>query len=193
SIFNWLSNFRQPTNVERLVSALNGDVSGANCSRRFTAMTADRAKLLADLKLIVSNAQDRTTSLKRVAALLQNTGGYRWVGLYDVDRAAGVVRNIVWNGPAAPEYPTFPITKGLSGAAVASRETVNVGDVLADPRYLTAFGSTRSEIIVPVFDAARENVVGTIDVESETRHAFTREVQVLLEACSDVIRPLWHR
>ena len=155
-------------------------------------MTADRARLLADLKQMVSNAQDRTTALKRVAALLQSTGGYRSVGLYDVDRATGVVRNIVWSGPAAPEYPTFPITKGLTGAAVAGRETVNVGDVAVDPRYLTAFGTTRSEIIVPVFDLAGD-VAGTIDVESETPHAFTREMQVLLEACSDVIRPLWHR
>ncbi len=39
----------------------------------------------------------------------------------------------------------FPVTQGLSGAAVASGETVVVGDVSKDPRYLTAFGSTRSE------------------------------------------------
>jgi len=71
---------------------------------------------------------------------------------------------------------------------------VNVGNVTADPRYLTAFGTTRSEIIVPVFDRAGENVVGTIDVESEKPNAFPEEeVQTLLEACSKVIRPLWRR
>jgi GAF domain-containing protein len=156
-------------------------------------MTPDHEKLLADLKQIASNAEDRTASLERVAALLKSRGRYRWVGLYDVDRAAGVVRTVVWSGPAAPRYLVFPINQGLTGAAVASRETVNVGDVRSDPRYLTALGSTRSEIIVPVFDGARENVVGTIDVESEAPQAFTSEVQMLLEACSDAIRPLWHR
>jgi L-methionine (R)-S-oxide reductase len=115
------------------------------------------------------------------------------VGLYDVDRAAGTVANIVWSGPGAPEYPTFPITKGLTGAAIFTRKTVNVGDVTADPRYLTAFGTTRSEIISPVLDEAGENVVGTIDVESEKPNAFPEEVQTLLEACSKVIRPLWRR
>jgi len=104
---------------------------------------------------------------------------------------SGEKHRLEWAG-RSPEYPTFPITKGLTGAAVAGRETVNVGDVAVDPRYLTAFGTTRSEIIVPVFDLAGD-VAGTIDVESETPHAFTREMQVLLEACSDVIRPLWHR
>ncbi len=68
---------------------------------------------------------------------------------------------------------------------------MNVGDVLADPRYLTAFGSTRSEIIVPVLDAERTTVVGTIDVESEEPNAFDRGIQDLLDACSDVLRPLW--
>jgi len=70
---------------------------------------------------------------------------------------------------------------------------VNVGNVAADPRYLTAFGTTKSEIIVPVLDGAGENVVGTIDVESEKPNAFPAEVQTLLEACSKVIRPLWLR
>lgn len=110
-----------------------------------------------------------------------------------MDRAAGTVTHIVWSGPGAPEYPTFPITKGLTGAAISSRKTVNVGDVLADPRYLTAFGTTRSEIIVPVFDSSRENIVGTIDVESNEPNAFSEDVQALLEDCAAVIRPLWRR
>ena len=46
------------------------------------------------------------------------------------------------------------------------RAAVNVGDVSADPRYLTTLGTTRSEIIAPVFDR-QGNVAGTIDVESE--------------------------
>jgi L-methionine (R)-S-oxide reductase len=155
-------------------------------------MIVDRGRLLADLSQIVSRCEDRKASLRAVADLLKDRGGYRWVGLYDVDRADGVVRSIVWSGPGAPEYPTFPITKGLTGAAIAERKTINVGDVAGDPRYLTAFGSTKSEIIVPVFDAARTNVVGTIDVESETVNAFGGDVQRLLESCSDVVQPLWN-
>jgi hypothetical protein len=64
-----------------------------------------------------------------------------------------MVRNVTWSGPGAPEHPTFPLTKGLTSAAIAQKQIVNVGDVMSDPRYLTAFGTTRSEIIVPVFDA----------------------------------------
>jgi putative methionine-R-sulfoxide reductase with GAF domain len=69
---------------------------------------------------------------------------------------------------------------------------VNVGDVSADPRYLTAFGSTRSEIIVPIFNQTRDRVIGTIDVESEEPNAFTKDIEGLLEACAQVIRALWN-
>ncbi|MGH9631908.1 MAG: GAF domain-containing protein [Bryobacteraceae bacterium] len=95
--------------------------------------------------------------------------------------------------PSAPAYLTFSIAKGLTGAAIAARKTVNVGDVLADPSYLTAFGTTRSEIIVPVSDGARQFVIGTIDVESEIANAFSEDIQALLEACAGVIQPLWRR
>jgi len=71
------------------------------------------------------------------------------------------------------------------------RKTVNVGNVASDPRYLTAFGTTKSEIIVPIFDLTRENVVGTIDVESEQPAAFDPRTEGLLEACAELLTPLW--
>ena len=92
-------------------------------------MLMERDKLMMDLHSLVSTAKDRVATLQGVAELVRSSGGYRWVGLYDVDRGAGIVTNIVWSGPGAPEYPTFPFTKGLTGAAISSGKTVNVGDV----------------------------------------------------------------
>ncbi len=65
-----------------------------------------------------------------------------------------------------------------------------VGDVRNDPRYLTAFGSTLSEIIIPVLDG-NNVVIGTIDVESEEANAFSEEDWRILEECARVARPLW--
>jgi len=155
-------------------------------------MLVDPSNLAIALQKAVSTATDRIAALQGVAELIKSSGNYRWVGLYDVDQAAGTVTNIVWAGPGASEYPTFPITKGLTASAI-SRKTVNVGDVDADPRYLTAFGTTKSEIIVPVLDREGEKVLGTIDVESEVPSAFSEDVQALLESCSKIIRPLWQR
>ena len=154
-------------------------------------MFARHEQLLSELRRIVSKGWDRTASLQQIADALKNAGNYRWVGLYDVNRENGQASNIVWSGQGPPEHPTFPLTKGLTGAAVSGRKTINVGDVTADPRYLTAFGTTRSEIIVPIYNRSDESVVGTIDVESEKQNAFSTDVQDFLEACSHEIRSLW--
>ena len=157
------------------------------------AMADDNENLLETLRALVAAGGERVAALQRAADAIRASGGYRWAGLYDVDRAAGLVKNIVYSGPGAPEYPTFPIGKGLTSSAIATKRPVNAGDVAADPRYLTAFGSTRSEIIVPVLDRTNETVVGTIDVESEKRDAFTNQVESLLQSCAEILSPLWTR
>ena len=147
--------------------------------------------LLDELRKTVSSAAPRIQKLKVIAALIRNSGNYRWVGLYQIDERVGEVINLVWDGPGAPKYPRFPIGKGLTGAAIQEGRAINVGDVFSDPRYLTAFGSTRSEIIVPILDERRGKTVGTIDVESERVNAFDSDTEKALVACADVIAFLW--
>jgi L-methionine (R)-S-oxide reductase len=122
------------------------------------------------------------------AELIRAAGDYRWVGLYDVTPSE--IAAIGWTGSVAPAYPRFPRDKGLNGAAVATREPVIVQDVSSDPRYLTAFATTGSEAIFPVSDH-RGVVIGTIDVESDRRGAFTMDDEALLRACAVVLRPAW--
>jgi L-methionine (R)-S-oxide reductase len=155
-------------------------------------MHIDRQRLTVALGRSIVTTEDRVAALQAVADLIRSSGNYRWVGLYDVNYVKKIVENIVFSGPGAPEYPTFSITKGLTARAISNRQTVNVGDVSADPFYLTAFGTTRSEIIVPVFDRLNQKVVGTIDVESEQLFAFHEEVQSTLENLAKEIRTLWY-
>jgi putative methionine-R-sulfoxide reductase with GAF domain len=111
------------------------------------------------------------------------------VGIYDV--RDDTVSITAWSGPGAPAYPSFPIVHGLTGSAISQKATVLVNDASVDARYLTAFGSTRSEIIIPVIAPADGNVVGTIDVESEMTGAFSPKDQEMLEECARAILPLW--
>ena len=131
---------------------------------------------------ILSIRGDRVGAARRIAAAIREAGGYRWVGLYDVTpEEIGVV---AWSGPSAPAVPRFPASQGLCGASVRSGTTVVVGDVTQDPRYLTTLGTTRSEIVVPVLDPERRQVVGLLDVESDLPDAFGGEDQGRLEACA---------
>lgn len=145
------------------------------------------------IKFLLTQKWDRVAIARSVAEAIGNHGQYRWTGIYDVDIDRGLVSNVAWSGPNAPEYPTFPVTKGLTSRAVAEKRTVNVGDVASDRDYLTALATTRSEIIVPIMDERRSQVLGTIDVESELPNAFDASAQSMLEECAVVLRQFWKR
>ena len=142
-----------------------------------------------EVRRTLAGAHDREVKAERIAQALRETGGYRWVGLYEVgDREISVTG---WSGPGPPEHPRFPASEGLCGSAVAQRATVVVGDVSADPRYLTTLGSTRSEMVVPVFGPGGERVIGLIDVESQHKDAFSDGDRGLLERCALQMARLW--
>lgn len=141
------------------------------------------------IRSIVTGKDVRGEKAKQLAEAVRSLGNYRWTGVYDVGNE--VVSIIAYSGPGAPAYPSFAITEGLTGAAIRAKATVLVGDVQGDPRYLTAFGSTRSEIIVPIVNPESGKVVGTIDVESERANEFSARDQQLLEQCGRAALPLW--
>jgi L-methionine (R)-S-oxide reductase len=145
--------------------------------------------VLGQIRSTAAGSDDRAIKAKRLAELSRTLGEYRWVGVYDV--TAEQVSIIAWSGPAAPEYPQFPIGEGLTGAAIQQKRAVVVGDVRNDPRYLTAFSSTLSEIIVPVMAPGEERVIGTVDVESENANAFGARDQQMIEQCAQAALPLW--
>jgi len=142
------------------------------------------------LRHILEQSVDRATKATRITEAIRVDGAYRWVGIYDVDIQRGLVSNIAWSGPGPPAYPVFPVTKGLTSRAIREKKTINVGDVTADPSYLTALDSTRAEMIVPVLDNAG-NVIGTIDVESERLSAFDSAAQAILEECACLLADFW--
>jgi L-methionine (R)-S-oxide reductase len=151
--------------------------------------TMDESRLLDEVSRALNSDGDREWKASVVARVIRWSGAYRWVGIYEVTN--GEIVNLAFDGPGAPAYPRFPVTQGLSGVAVASGETVVVGDVSKDPRYLTAFGSTRSEMIIPVLDRAGRKVVGTIDVESDQVDAFSEGDRAALERCAVAVTKLF--
>jgi putative methionine-R-sulfoxide reductase with GAF domain len=152
-------------------------------------MNSQVEELVAELRHIIAGTRDRHDKARRAAAAIARTGGYRWVGLYDV--GASEISVIGWSGPSAPTYPTFSRSQGLNGAAVASGKPVIVQDVSQDPRYLSTLGSTRAEMIMPVRARPDGDVVGTIDVESDQVHPFSEKDSGLLAACAEALAELW--
>jgi GAF domain-containing protein len=144
---------------------------------------------LNEIRSLAMTGGDRASQARRLAELVRKLGDYRWVGVYDV--RPELVSIIGWSGPSAPEYPEFPASKGLTGAAIQQKKAVIVGDVRTDPRYLAAFGSTLSEIIVPILAPGGDRVIGTVDVESGNANAFSNRDQQMIEHCAQAALPLW--
>jgi putative methionine-R-sulfoxide reductase with GAF domain len=152
-----------------------------------------RLSVLSNAELVktVRSEADRDAPMEeraqRIADLVRRRTGRRWVGVYRV--SLDEVANLAWSGPAAPAYPRFPATRGLTGAAIASQTSVLSNDVASDPRYLTALKSTGSELVVPVLLEGR--VVGTLDVEDERTGAFDDDDQKLFEQLAQALTGLY--
>lgn len=148
-------------------------------------MKTNSTKLLQDLAAFILAAPKDPRSLRTAAEMVRKERGYRWIGIYKVERGDFVIAASTGDDP--PTYPRFPITQGLCGAVAETGETLIVGDVHKDPRWLPAFWTTHSEIVVPIVCESNGHVIGVIDAESEHRDAFTADDRDFLEHVAGVM------
>jgi two-component system cell cycle sensor histidine kinase/response regulator CckA len=69
---------------------------------------------------------------------------------------------------------------GITGWAAEHRESVRVGDVAKDPRYLKIRQDVRSELCVPL--QIQNRVVGVVNIESNEVDIYTEDDQRMLES-----------
>ncbi len=143
------------------------------------ALKTDSTNLLQDLAAYLLAAPKNPETVKRAAEMVRAERGYRWVGIYKIGRGDFVI--LAGTGDDPPAYARFPLSQGLCGAAAETGETLIVDDVRKDARWLPAFGSTLSEIVVPIARPSKERILGMIDVESDQLKAFTEDDRDFLE------------
>src|SRR3989442_343818 len=128
-------------------------------------------------RVVHSGSQPKAILDFLVRGLRRGFPPYNWVGGYPIEGDKLVLK--AWSGPHPTQHVRIPIGQGICGLAARTRETVVVGDVSADPRYLECFPETRSEIVVPIL---RQGVaIGEIDIDSNELDAFSNEDRALLE------------
>lgn len=139
------------------------------------------------VRAAIAEAAGPEAAAQRVVDLLHDRfPPYDWVGIYWVEGSDLVLGP--WTGPQATEHTRIPIGTGVCGAAAASGRTEIVGDVSADPRYLACFASTKSEIVVPIFDGGE--VIGEIDIDGSDLDAFDSTDARFLEEIAAFLAPL---
>jgi L-methionine (R)-S-oxide reductase len=99
-----------------------------------------------------------------------------WTGFYRV-----VAPELLKIGPYQGGHGclVIPFSRGVCGAAARSGKVLNVPDVDAFADHIACSSSTRSELVLPVWNRAGA-LLGVLDLDSDTPAAFTAEDEVWL-------------
>lgn len=94
---------------------------------------------------------------------------FDWTGFYRV-----VAPDLLKIGPYQGGHGCLmiPFSRGVCGAAARERAVQLVPDVEAFPGHIACSSSTRSELVLPVFDGAGA-LIGVFDIDSDQPDAFT--------------------
>jgi len=93
-----------------------------------------------------------------------------WTGFYRV-----VAPELLKIGPYQGGHGclVIPFSRGVCGAAARTGQVLNVPDVDAFPDHIACASSTRSELVLPVWNGAGR-LLGVLDIDSDTPAAFTK-------------------
>ncbi|WP_371227728.1 GAF domain-containing protein [Roseovarius sp. 2305UL8-3] len=96
---------------------------------------------------------------------------FDWTGFYRV-----VAPELMKIGPYQGGHGclTIPFSRGVCGAAARTGEVQLVDDVDAFPGHIACASSTRSELVLPVWNDAGD-LLGVLDIDSDQPSAFTQE------------------
>ncbi|MGB5871314.1 MAG: GAF domain-containing protein, partial [Albidovulum sp.] len=103
---------------------------------------------------------------------------FNWTGFYRV-----TAPELLKIGPYQGGHGclVIPFSRGVCGAAARMREVQIVADVEAFPGHIACASSTRSEIVLPVFDGA-SSLIAVFDIDSDQPDAFTMKDSAGLSA-----------
>ena len=124
-----------------------------------------------EIAAVLAGEPNLTARMATVAAMLAASfDDFLWTGFYvvDPDRPAELVI-----GPYQGTLGCLEIEfgRGVCGTAAATRKTVIVHDVEQFPGHIACDARSRSEIVVPVFDAGG-SLIAVLDIDSEHLGAF---------------------
>jgi putative methionine-R-sulfoxide reductase with GAF domain len=117
--------------------------------------------------------------------LFSSNEHYDWVGIYLL--CTDELRLGPFKGPPTP-HEVIPLNKGICGAAVTERRTINLPDVRADDRFIACSTSTRSELVVPIWFEG--DPIAELDIDSNTPSAFSPRDEQMVECLAELIAPM---
>lgn len=140
-------------------------VNYADLAKQIAALTegeTDEVALMATLACEIHHSDDR----------------FDWTGFYRV-----VAPELLKIGPYQGGHGclVIPFSRGVCGAAARTGEVQLVADVDAFPGHIACASSTRSEIVLPVWNKAGA-LIAVLDIDSDQPDAFDTDDTAQLAA-----------
>ena len=142
---------------------------------------ADYTTLEKTIAALTSGETDTVSLMATVACEVHHSDDrFDWTGFY---RVAGP--ELLKIGPYQGGHGclTIPFSRGVCGAAARTGEVQLVADVDAFPGHIACDSSTRSELVLPVWNG-KGRLLGVFDIDSDQPDAFT---QADADAIADIL------
>jgi GAF domain-containing protein len=131
--------------------------------------------LLPQLQALVHGESDAIANMANICASLKYSLGFFWVGFYLVKGEQLVLGP--FQGPVA--CTRIARGKGVCGTAWKNGEVIIVEDVDAFPGHIACSSLSKSEIVLPFYNSKKE-IVGVLDVDSDTYGSFDKTDELYL-------------
>ena len=134
----------------------------------FAMEKEEKYKLLKQqIEALVAGEDDSVSVMANVSAAIHQEMGFFWTGFYIVK---GEELHLgPFQGSVACMH--IPFGRGVCGTAWQRAETIVVPDVEQFPGHIACSSLSRSEIVVPLFNASHD-VVAVLDIDSRELNTF---------------------
>ncbi len=134
-------------------------------------MRADYSELSKTIAALAEGETDTVALMATVACELHHADDrFDWTGFYRVTEP-----DVLKIGPYQGGHGclVIPFSRGVCGAAARTGQVQLVDDVDAFPGHIACASSTRSEIVLPVWNNAG-TLLGVLDIDSDQPAAFAQ-------------------
>ena len=148
----------------------------------------DYDALQARIRALTEGETDEVALMATLACEIHHSDErFDWTGFYRV-----VAPELLKIGPYQGGHGclVIPFSRGVCGAAARSGKAQIVSDVDVFPGHIACSGSTRSEIVLPVFGKG-QRLIGVLDIDSDQPDVFApqdtaRLAEILQEVFSEI-------
>lgn len=138
--------------------------------------------LIPQIEALIKPEKDLIANLSNIASALKYGMNFFWVGFYLAKEDELVLGP--FQGTVA--CTRIPKGKGVCGACWEKEKTIIVDNVEDFPGHIACSSLSKSEIVVPVFDA-NKNITLILDVDSDALSSFNKIDQIYLEKLAELI------